>query len=153
MTAAAASFYITGGTLPPDALSYVERQADRDLLAALRQGEYCYVLNSRQMGKSSLCVRTMARLREEGVRTAFLDLTKFGGRNLTAEQWYAALLSELGRELGLRSELVAFWKEHQELPPLQRLFGALTEAALPALAGPVVVFVDEIDVTRPLPFS
>src|SRR5947207_2991254 len=92
MTAASIPFYITGGTLPPDALSYVERACslatlvalDRDLLAALRAGEYCYVLNSRQMGKSSLCVRTMGRLREEGIRTAFLDLTKFGGRNLTA---------------------------------------------------------------------
>src|SRR5437763_314617 len=83
-------------------------QADHDLLAALQAGEYCYVLNSRQMGKSSLCVRTMARLREEGIRTAFLDLTKFGGRNLTAEQWYAALLAEMGRELGLRAECLAY---------------------------------------------
>ena len=79
-------------------------------------GEYCYVLNSRQMGKSSLCVRTMARLREEGIRTAFLDLTKFGGRNLTAEQWYAALLAELGRELGLRAECLAYLEGAPELP-------------------------------------
>jgi len=50
-------FYVTGGTLPHDAPSYVERQADRDLLAALRASDYCYVLNARQMGKSSLCVR------------------------------------------------------------------------------------------------
>src|ERR1043166_8597283 len=130
MAASDTHFYITGGTLPPDALSYVERQADRDLLAALHVGEYCYVLNARQMGKSSLCVRTMGRLREEGIRTAFLDLPKFGGRNLTAEQWYAALLAELGRELGLRAECLAYWKEHPELPPVQRLFGAITEVAL-----------------------
>ena len=34
MTAAAASFYVTGGTLRPDAPSYVERQADHDLFDA-----------------------------------------------------------------------------------------------------------------------
>jgi hypothetical protein len=46
-------FYITDGTLPPDAASYVERACslatlvalDRDLLEALRAGDYCYVLN------------------------------------------------------------------------------------------------------------
>jgi hypothetical protein len=78
-------FYITGGTMPVDASSYVERQADRDLLSALLAGEYCYVLNTRQMGKSSLMVRTAARLREEGVRVAVLDLTLVG-QNLTPEQ-------------------------------------------------------------------
>src|SRR5450432_3714605 len=109
--------YVTGGTLAPDAPSYVERQADKDLFAALSAGETCYVLNSRQMGKSSLCVRTILRLKEAGVRAAFCDLTKFGGRNLTAEQWYAALLSEIGRELGLRTEFVGYWKENSDLPP------------------------------------
>src|SRR5258708_1211337 len=111
-------FYITGGTLPVNASSYVERAADREQLSALLRREYCYVLNSRQMGKSSVCVRTIERLREEGVRTCFLDLTKYGGRNLTAEQWYAAMLSDAGRELGLRSEFVNWWKEKAELGPM-----------------------------------
>jgi hypothetical protein len=39
------------------------------------------------MGKSSLMVRTAARLREEGVGVAVLDLTAIG-QNLSAEQWY-----------------------------------------------------------------
>ncbi|BDI31537.1 hypothetical protein CCAX7_35880 [Capsulimonas corticalis] len=147
------AFYVTGGTLGAGAASYVERRADHDLLDGLTSGDYCYVLNSRQMGKSSLCVRTMARLREKGWRTCFLDLTKFGGRNLSAEQWYTALLSEAGRELGLRAEMLAFWKANANLGPMQRFFGAIQQVALPASESPLTVFVDEIDVTRGLPFS
>ena len=60
-----AGFYVLGGTLTRDAPSYVMRDADLDLHAALTRGEYCYVLTSRQMGKSSLMVRTVVRLREE----------------------------------------------------------------------------------------
>ncbi|BDI31535.1 hypothetical protein CCAX7_35860 [Capsulimonas corticalis] len=147
------AFYVTGGTLGAGAASYVERRADHDLLDGLTSGDYCYVLNSRQMGKSSLCVRTMARLREKGWRTCFLDLTKFGGRNLSAEQWYTALLSEAGRELGLRAEMLAFWKANTDLGPMQRFFGAIQTVALTASESPLTVFVDEIDVTRGLPFS
>src|SRR5690349_15166129 len=57
------SFYITGGTLPRDASSYVSRHADVELLDGLQAGQFCYVLNARQMGKSSLMVRVAQKLK------------------------------------------------------------------------------------------
>src|ERR1700748_2456250 len=66
MSVAPAAFEFTsGGTLGGTARSYVTRCADSDLLNHLFGGEFCYVLTSRQMGKSSLMVRTADRLRQE----------------------------------------------------------------------------------------
>jgi WD40 repeat protein len=148
-----APFFVAGGTVPPGSPSYVERAADRELLAALLEGTYCYVLNSRQMGKSSLAVRTIARLQEEGVRTAFVDLTRLGGATISAEQWYSGLLAETGRALGLRAEAAEFLRASRELGPAQRYLAFLHEVVLERLAEPVVVMIDEIDAVRSLPFS
>src|SRR5579862_3578789 len=124
------TFYVTGGTLPPDAPSYVTRQADEDLYSTLRNGDYAYVLNSRQMGKSSLCVRTIERLKQDGCCTAFLDLTRFGGGNLTSEQWYAGMLNEIGRAYNLRAQMLEHWQSHTDVGPVERLFAAVQDVAL-----------------------
>ena len=145
-------FYVTGGTLRRDAPSYVERQADQTLYEGLLQGKFCYALTSRQMGKSSLMVRTAARLREDGVGVAVLDLTAVG-QNLTAEQWYDGLLVGIGRQLQLEDEIEGFWLNHPRLGPLQRWMSAITEVVLPRYPGRLVIFVDEIDVVRSLAFS
>src|ERR1700732_4584777 len=101
-------FYVLRGALTRDAPSYVQRQADGDLFSALNSGRFCYVLTSRQMGKSSLMVRTAVRLRADGAAVAILDLTALG-QNLTPEQWYDGLLLRLGHQLGLEDELDDHW--------------------------------------------
>jgi AAA-like domain len=145
-------FYVTGGTLTREAPSYVTREADRQLLDGLRRGEFCYVLTSRQMGKSSLMVRTATRLREEGTDVVLLDLTAIG-QNLNAEQWYSGLLTQMGEQLNLEDELEDFWDAHPRLGPLQRWMQAIRHNVLPRCIGAVAIFVDEIDAVRSLPFS
>ena len=93
---AANPFFVAGGTLTVDAPYYVERQADRALQAALLAGEYCYVLDSRQVGNSSLLIRAMATLRAEGGRVASCDLQRIGS-SLTAVQFYQGLLVHYSR--------------------------------------------------------
>jgi hypothetical protein len=118
----------------------------------LSHGEYCYVLTSRQMGKSSLMARTAARFRQAGTAVVTLDLTAVG-QNLSPDQWYGGLLDRAGIQLDLEDELEEFWRAEERLGPLQRWMAALREVVLTRVPGPVVIFVDEIDVVRGLPFS
>jgi len=153
MSASEPKFYVTGGSLRLDTPSYVERQADRDLYEGLLAGDYCYVLTSRQMGKSSLMVRTAARLRQSGKAAVVIDLTAIG-QNVTAEQWYRGLLSRLGEQLGVEDELEDFWLERDKLGPLQRFIAAIRVAILSLdPSRSLVVFIDEIDAVRSLRFS
>jgi hypothetical protein len=147
-----ASFFVVGGTLRGDALSYIERGADQTLYRSLQAGEICYVLTARQMGKSSLMVRTAARLRENGARVAVLDLTSLG-QNLTAEQWYNGLVERAGQQFRLEDEVEDCWHRFPQLGPMRRFMRVISDAILPVQEGRVVVFVDEIDAVRSLPFS
>ena len=103
MNASEPGFYVSGGSLRADTPSYVQRNADQELFDALQQGEFCYILTARQMGKSSLMVRTATRLRAEGAHVVVLDFTAVG-QNLAAEQWYYGLMSRLGEQLGIEDE-------------------------------------------------
>jgi len=130
----------------------VERQADKDLLEGLGQAEFCSVLTARQMGKSSLMVRTANRLRARKTAVAVLDLQAIG-QNLTPEQWYAGLLLGLARQLQIEDELEGFWRSHDRISPVQRFMLTIRDVALAGSSNPLVIFVDEIDVVRSLPFA
>jgi AAA-like domain/WD domain, G-beta repeat len=145
--------FVTGGTLDPSSPLYIERSADRELIELCRRGEFCYVLTSRQMGKSSLMARTAVALQAEGVSTVQIDLTTIGAHELTAEQWYLGLLNEVESACRPRFDLFSWWDQHKDLPLVQRFSQYFEELLAQEPDKRVVVFVDEIDSTLNLNFT
>jgi len=140
--------YHLGGSLPPDAPSYVTRQADWELYHNLKDGQLCYVLNSRQMGKSSLWMRVMQKLQADGITCAFVDLIGIGKDGMTPEKWYAGIFyylvssSQLQEKFNWRS----WWRECKDiLSPIQRLHSFIEDIFLTEIRGSIVIFIDEID--------
>ncbi|WP_287263090.1 AAA-like domain-containing protein, partial [Moorena sp. SIO3A5] len=140
------TIYQVGGSLPNNAATYAVRKADQEIFDALMAGEFCYVLNSRQMGKSSLRVKTMQRLIEAGVACASVDVTQIGNF-VTSEQWYASLIKSLVNSFKLsdKFKVLPWLRERKQLSPLMWLGEFIEEVLLSEIPENIVIFLDEID--------
>jgi WD40 repeat protein len=146
------SIYTVGGTVQAGGGLYIARKADEDMLNLSRAGTFAYVLTSRQVGKSSLMVRTAEQLVKEGIRPVMIDLTGLGSK-VTEEAWYLGLLTDIADKLHLETDVVTWWRSRNQLGATQRLTQFFREIVLTRIAEPVVIFVDEIDSTLGLPFT
>lgn len=146
-------FFVVGGTVRPDAPSYVQRPADEELFQLARAGEFSYVLATRQMGKSSLMMRTDRRLQESGIKTVKIDLTFIGTKDVTADQWYLGLMTAIKRRLRLSLDPETWWIEREGLSTIQRFISFLRDELLEEVPSGIVIFIDEIDSTLNLDFT
>ncbi|MEH2167363.1 MAG: AAA-like domain-containing protein, partial [Nostoc sp.] len=146
------TIYTVGGTVQAGGGIYIPRQADEELLSLCESATFAYVLTPRQMGKSSLMVRTAEKLRDKGIRSVIVDLQELGA-NVTAEQWYFGFLVKLEDQLMFDTDVVSWWQEHEHLGVSQRLTQFFERVLLAEVKGQVVIFVDEIDSTLSLDFT
>lgn len=141
--------YHFGGALDPDDPTYVPRQADIDLLELLEKGQYCYILNSRQMGKSSLAKKARQRLKEKKIISAIIDLSNISS-DATREKWYYSIANKMMQSIQESKQIPNFqWKDYWIDLKLQfdvkDCLGELIEKVLTLIPENLVIFLDEID--------
>jgi hypothetical protein len=132
------SSYQVGGSLSYDHPSYVNRQADERLFQLLKEGNVCYVFNSRQMGKSSLRAKTMKRLQDEGIKCASIDMTAIDKHHY----FYQDIANELVLNFQFEEEYTYDEKEFRIID-LISFFERVLLVKIPQ--EKIIIFIDEID--------
>ncbi|AFY83701.1 AAA-like domain-containing protein [Oscillatoria acuminata] len=145
--------YQVGGSLTFNAPTYVQRPADKTLFQELVKGEFCYVFNARQMGKSSLRVQTTHRLQSIGIRCGVIDVSAIGTQEVTQEQWYGSIVGLLTKAFRLEVNLLSWWRDRTHCSYVNRLSDFLETVLLAQVPEPIVIFIDEIDSVLSLNFS
>jgi len=154
--------YIYEGTIEAEEPCYVKRKADDELYKKLKNGQLCYIFNSRKMGKSSLECGVRKRLiKDDGFICVSIDLS-FKGTDkdsVTINKWYFSIIKTLAKELNLDiyangkpDALNKWWKERRNLTYPEKLKDLLDKIIKDVSKENILIVFDEIDSVISLKF-
>lgn len=133
------------GLVPLNSEFYIERDTDAPFYEAVDQRHsVILVKGARQMGKSSLVARGLARAEQAGARTAFTDFQKLSMADLQSlKGFYLAVGRMLARQLKIGVALDETWADHRS--PNLNFEEYFEDHVLPAVDGEIVWAMDEVD--------
>jgi DNA-binding CsgD family transcriptional regulator len=133
------------GTMDPQSAFYVIRPSDSLALQTIaRQGVTITIKGPRQMGKSSLLVRTAEAAAQAGKRVALLDFQFVDSAALvSAEVFLRQFCAWLSYRLKIADQVADYWR--LPLGNIQRCTAYVEDYLLPAVKGPLVLALDEVD--------
>ncbi len=133
------------GTMDPQSRFYVQRAEDELALRAIeRKGVTITIKGPRQMGKSSLLIRTIATAAALGKRVAFLDFQLFSRKALgDAETFFREFCGWVTEELELEDKVDEFWQ--RPLGQSQRCTRYFGRHILKMMDQPLVLAMDEVE--------
>jgi hypothetical protein len=133
------------GSMDPESQFYVERAGDEIALGAIRRrGVTITIKGPRQMGKSSLLLRTVDAAIKSNKRVVFLDFQLLDQEVLeNADRFYRQLCTVLTEQLDLPDRVAEFWQDG--LGNNQRCTRYLQNYVLRELNSSLVLAMDEVD--------
>jgi hypothetical protein len=133
------------GTMVCESQFYVERSSDPLALEAIkRQGVTITIKGPRQMGKSSLLIRTADAAVAAGKRVAFLDFQLFDKATLNnADKFFCQFCSWLTDELEMADKVDEYWQ--MPLGNSQRCTRYVGRYLLKDFGQPLVLAMDEVE--------
>ncbi len=148
-------FFSVGTPLHAVRAGYIRRRADDLLFEAAVAGRFAHVIAPGRSGKSSLIAATAARLENNDIRVAILDLSQIGVRDGTpdAGRWYYNVAYRLLRQLRVRFDLQTWWQDKSMLSNRQRLVEFYSEVLLDNVDEQITIFIDEMQIVGELPFA
>ncbi len=134
------------GTMDAESRFYVERSTDAVALKTIDRagGVTITIKGPRQMGKSSLLIRTKARAEQAGKRVAYLDFQLFDRSSLqNADRFYRQFCEWLTVELELENKVADYWES--PLGNSLRCSRYMSRQLLKPLGSPLVLVMDEVE--------